>query len=177
MARSARNPHPNALPKGEERKRRLTFRHSVKVAVETPEFELLDAVSHLDVAALERAARAEIEVGYVASACCRQLVRAVIRKGMVVEMKVEPCAGEALKASPELVRLLEAARRTVGRGGRPGRLPMPIAAFLASAARISVQVLVCVRICFFGVCVNCCHLEGSDDWICGRVTIDTTKPG
>jgi hypothetical protein len=155
----------------------LTFRHSVKVAVETPEFELLDAVSHLDVAALERAARAEIEVGYVASACCRQLVRAVIRKGMVVEMKVEPCAGEALKASPELVRLLEAARRTVGRGGRPGRLPMPIAAFLASAARISVQVLVCVRICFFGVCVNCCHLEGSDDWICGRVTIDTTKPG
>ena len=107
----ARNPHPNDLPKGEGRKRQLTFRHSVKVAVERPEFELLDAVSHLDVAALERAARAEIEVGYVESACCRQLVRAVIRKGMVIELKVEPCAGEALEPSPDLLRLLEAARR------------------------------------------------------------------
>jgi hypothetical protein len=149
----------------------------VKVAVERPEFELLDAVSHLDVAALERATRAEIELGYVENACCRQLVRAVIRKGMVVELKVEPCAGEALEPSPDLVRLLEAARRKAGRRGRPGRLPMPVAGFLASAALISVDVLVCVRICFLGWCATCCQLQGNDDWICGRVTIDTTKPG
>jgi hypothetical protein len=76
----------------------------------------------------------------------------------------------------KVVRLLEAARRTAGRGGRPGRLPMPVAAFLAGAALISVDVLVCVRICFLGVCATCCQLQGRDEWTCGRVTIDTTKP-
>lgn len=177
MARSAKSPRLDHLPKGKGRNRPLTFSHSVNVAVETPEFKLLDAVSHLDVAALERAARAEIEVGYVESACCRQLVRAVIRKGMVVELKVELRADEELEPSPDLVRLLEAARRTAGRDARPGRLPMPVAAFLASAALISVDVLVCVRICFLGVCATCCQLQGSDEWTCGRVTIDGTKPG
>lgn len=183
MARSTKNPRPNDLPKGNNaakgkgRSRPLEFSHSVKVAVETPEFELLDAVSHLDVAALERAAKAEIEVGYVESGCCRQLVRAVIRKGMVVELKVEPCAGEELEPSPDLVRLLEAARRTAGRGTRPGRLPLPVATFLASAALVTVDVLVCVRVCFLGVCATCCQLQGSDQWTCGRVTIDGTKPG
>jgi hypothetical protein len=96
---------------------------------------------------------------------------------MVVDLKVEPCAGEVLEPSPDMVRLLEAARRTVGRGARPGRLPMPVAEFLASAALISVDVLICVRVCFLGWCATCCQLQGNDDWICGRVTIDTTKPG
>jgi len=170
MARSAKRP-----------KASVTFKHPVQVTAERPEFELLDAVSHLDVAALARKARAEIEIGYVHSGCCRQLVRAVVRKGMVTALKVQPCAGDESKRAPaDLAAVLKAAQRRIaprgGGGGRPHHLPMPVASFLARAPVITVDTITCVRICIFGVCVTCCEHLGNPDWICGRITIDTRVP-
>ncbi len=155
-----------------------TLKYPVEVRVERAKFELFEGVQHLDIAALERARRAEIEVGYVKTDCCRQLVRAVVRKGEVTKLKLEPCDEDGKQpASPELTKLLKtAARKTEPTGERPPKFPIPVAKFIAKAGLISVDVLVCVRICFLGHCITCCKLEGRDDYICGHVTIDTTKP-
>ena len=156
----------------------VTLKHPVEVRVERARFELFEGVQHLDMAALERARRAEIEIGYIKTDCCRQLVRAVIRKGEVTKLKLEPCEeDEKRPVSPELAKLLKtAARRTEPSGERPPKFPIPVARFFANAGLISVDVLVCVKICFLGHCITCCKLEGRDDYICGHVTIDTTKP-
>jgi hypothetical protein len=155
----------------------VTFNHPVKITVRRPEFELLASVKQLDIGKLARAAHAEIELGYVRTDCCRQFVRAVIRRGMVTRLVVEPCSdGKSVKVSPELARLLKAAsRRVAGRPGkRPPKFPMPVATFMSSARFISVDTITCVQICIFGFCIQCCELLGSPgEWACGRVIVDT----
>jgi hypothetical protein len=143
-----------------------TFNHPVKITVRRPEFELLASAKQLDIGKLTRV---EIELGYVRTDCCRQFVRAVIRRGMVTRLVVEP---------PELARLLKAASRRIS--GRPGKrapkFPMPVATFMSSARLISVDTITCVQICIFGFCTQCCELLGSPgDWIYGRVIVDTTS--
>ena len=81
-----------------------TFRHPVRVEVRRPVFQPMASVGQLDVAKLERAARAEIELGYFRTGECRQFVRATVRKGMVTELVLEPCSDRKLEgAPPELV--------------------------------------------------------------------------
>ncbi len=97
MARSTKPPRPLT-----------TLRHTARVEVRRAEFELLASVPHLDVAKLARVARGEIEVGYFRTDCCRQFVRAIVQKGMVTELVVEPCSDDKPEpASPELVASLE----------------------------------------------------------------------
>ncbi len=157
----------------------IRFKHPVEVTAQRAEFELFDAVSHFDVAALERARRAKLEIGVVRTECGRQLVRAVIRKGEVTELKIEPCEEGGKQPLPaEFAPLLKTALRRIAPGSdRRPTFPIPVAKFMANAAAISVDVLICVRICIGSFCVTCCRVEGRKDVICGKVTIDTTKPG
>src|SRR5690242_14036586 len=100
-----------------------SFNHPVKVEVHKPTFELLQSARLLDFAKLQRTARAEIEIGYVRTRSCRQLVRATLRKGMVTGLVLEPCAElQRVEITPEIARVLKAARRrAASKGGRRPR--------------------------------------------------------
>ena len=154
------------------------FTHPVKIEIRQAVITPLKSVAHLDIGKLERAARAEVELGYIEGGCCRQMVRAIVRKGMVTDLKVERCPeSTSRRASPELVKLLKVAQRrakaAVGRRG--SALPTPVAAFLGNLA-LSVKGLSCFEICLFGWCIACCTRTDIDaDWFCGRLTIDTTS--
>ena len=162
MARPAKRSRPLA-----------TFRHSTRIEVRRPQFRLLAAVRQLDVDRLARAARAEIEVGYYEASCCRQLVKAIVRNGKVTELTGEPCSnGKPGRPHGELLRVLNAAGRRLASDGPPPRLPMPVATFLGSAARITIRWTECVEICIFqGFCFVCCRHAGTNDWSCGREVI------
>ncbi len=154
-----------------------TFNYPVKVRVRQPEFKVLESVRHLDVAELARAANAEIELGYVKTDCCRQLVRAIIQKGNVAQIQVEAFSeGDRTPMSPELARLLKVAQRRASarRSGSP-RFPMPVAEFFKEAEAFTVKTLFCFELCLFGWCIQCCQrTDIGGDWYCGRLTIDTT---
>lgn len=145
-----------------------SFRFPVDVEVYRPEFEPLGSLAHLDVEKLSRAAHAEIELGYVKTGCCPLLVRAVVRKGKVTEIRAASSAeGKPESASPGLERVLEEARRRMGGGkGRPPRLPVPVAVFMQNLGDISTETITCISICFFEHCLICCKVESTGQWMC-----------
>jgi hypothetical protein len=159
-----------------------TIKYPLAVQIREPEFEMLDTVRHLDVKALASAAKAEIGLGYINTCCQRQLVRAVIRKGMVTGLSIdEPPRKDRTPVSSDLAKLLKEARRTMLKRHRAGpKFPIPVTQFFGKGVAydmISVQTLQCIRICIFGTyCITCCwrtDLPGSEA-ICGHITIDTT---
>lgn len=154
----------------------LSIDHSVKIEIREAQLTPLESLKHLDVAKLKKAARAEVELGHIEGGCCSQLVRAVIRKGMVTDIAIDQCP-DAAKVTPDLARLLNKARRKAkaALGGRTDSLPMPVETFFANVA-LSIKTLVCHQICLFGWCITCCTRTDIDnDWYCGRITIDTTS--
>ena len=154
------------------------FTHQAKVEIRQAVITPLEAVKHLDIAKLEKTARAEIEIGFVEGGCCRQLVRAIVRRGKVTGLAVEPCSDTELrKAGTDLRRVLEIARQRAKAAakGRGPTFPTPVKSFFSELA-ISVKGLTCFEICIFGWCVACCTRTDIDaDWFCGRLTIDTTS--
>jgi hypothetical protein len=154
----------------------------VKITVHRPELELSPSLAHLDLEALSRAPRAEFEVGYIQTGdcrCCRRHVLAVVRRGMVVDFRVDACDDrDAVSPTPELVRVIRLARRRVAkRGARAPRLPIPVRVFVSQAALVTIGILFCFQFCMFGFCVNCCQrLDIDGDVVCGRIIIDTTVP-
>jgi hypothetical protein len=167
MARSVKQPRPL-----------LTFKHPAKIEIYRPEFELFGSVAHLDVAKLGRAARTEIELGTLKTSCCSPIVRAVIRKGMVTELRVDRSPeSKSELITPEFSRLLDLARRRVRQRRRgPGRLPMPVAKFMSVAQEISTETLHCFSICLFGHCLICCHVESTNQWVCSTIGIVVKPP-
>ena len=154
---------------------RTTFTLPVRFEVRQPAFHLLASLRQLDIDKLSRAASARFEVGYFEVGDCRQLVRAVVRRGMVTGIEADPCPGdEQEQPSAELVRVLTAAGRRAGPGGPPVRFPIPVARFVSNAQALTIRKMVCYEICFFGWCTYCCQVEDGP-WICGKkITIDTT---
>lgn len=152
----------------------MTFEHPVTVEVRVPDVHVHAAVAHLDVDRIARLPHAEIELGHVDSGCCRRDVVAVVRDGKVTEVRARPCEGaEAAPADPELRKVLDRVRKEARRG--PGDLlPLPVADALLEVAQLVVTSITCYRICLFGYCIDCCHTP-SGDWICGTLTIDTTR--
>jgi hypothetical protein len=160
-----------------------TIKYPVAIQVSAPDFEPLDAIRHLNVKALASAAKAEIGLGYINTCCQRQLVRAVIRKGMVTGIRIdEPPKKDRTPISPDLAKMLNEARRAALKRHRPvHKFPVAVAEFFRKDVAydiIDVETLECVRICLFWhlVCFTCCwrtDLPGSEP-ICGHLTIDTT---
>src|SRR5689334_3254557 len=105
-----------------------TLKYPVTVQVSLPEFEALDAIRHLDVKALAKTAKSEIGLGYLNGCCGRQLVRAVIRKGMVTGLRVDELPKkDRTPVSAELAKLLKDARNAAAkRRARPPKFPIPV---------------------------------------------------
>jgi hypothetical protein len=160
-----------------------TIKYPVTIQVSVPEFEPLDAIRHLDVKALAKAAKTEIGLGYINCCCGRQLVHAVIRKGMVTGLRVdEPPKKDRTPVSPELAKILREARSAaLKRRGPAPKFPIAVAEFFSKGVAydiICVQTLSCIRICFLWglVCITCCWRtdQPGTEPICGHITIDTT---
>jgi hypothetical protein len=55
------------------------------------------------------------------------------------------------------------------------RKPMPVAAFLASAASVTIQSIACVKICILGRCIVCCTTKVPGTPIkCGKKAVILT---
>ena len=155
--------------------RTFTLTYPVRVRVTHARLEALASLKYIDTAELARAARAEIAVGFVKTDCCRHVVRAVVRKGMVTAIQIEPAdKDKQTRITPEFRRLMNAARRRArGDRGWPDRLPVPVTTFLARAFDGSITIIQCIQICLFGWCIACCF--NGDIAFCGKVTVDTTS--
>jgi|SRR6185436_1679200 len=129
----------------------------VAVRVTPVPFTPLATLDALDVGRLKRAARKRIEVGYFESECCRRMVYAIVRKGMVVKLELDPCEGE-VQTTPETEQVIKSAlaRMRAGKGGRKV-LPVPVERFMANAPGLIIQIWGCIRICCFGYCLFCCY--------------------
>jgi hypothetical protein len=155
----------------------VTFKHSAMVEVRRPKFKAFASLHQLDLPKLARADLTTIELGYLETECCQQLVKAIIRKGMVSEIQVETCPPqERFKPSPELKKLFDAALKRVAKAKpRPPKLPLSITAMMENlGGNGGITVITCVQICLFGWCISCCQ-QPSGDVICGRLTIDGTS--
>jgi hypothetical protein len=167
------------MPRTAKARLLATLTYPTKIEIRDPEFEQLDSLRHLDVKALERSAGAELEIGYVNTCCDRQLVRAIVRKGMVTGIRVdEPPKKRRSPISADFAKMMKEARKTALAKRRPGSsFPIPVTQFLRNISALEIQTLVCIRICIFGnFCLTCCwrtDLPGSEA-ICGHITIDTT---
>jgi hypothetical protein len=153
-----------------------TFTYPTKVTVHATEFKLLDSVRHLDLAALEKATHAEIEIGEIKTDCCQHLVRAMIRKGMVTELRIAATAkSESTPETGDFGGLLKVVRQKLQKQRKPGStLPMPVRQFLGSAVYQAIETATCVRICFFNQCYECCINNNTGRLYCGRIWIDGT---
>jgi hypothetical protein len=136
-----------------------TFTVPMKVEIREPEFEPMKSLAALDVKRLSKGNH-KVEVGFLKGGCCRNLVRAVIRNGMVTGFEAEACKETTRSAppSPELVRVLQQARRKIA----PGRKwePIPVAQLVRSSASALQGLIIvgggCIFICAWGHCIMCC---------------------
>ena len=150
----------------------IVFKYPALVEIRRPRFEPFASVRQLDLEKLADTELAEIELGYVKTECCQQLVKAIIRKGMVTEVQIKPCdEAPRTKPSPELKKLIDTALKRAARGQpRPPKFPMTIPAVM----RDVISVITCVQVCIWGWCIACCRGPAGDIF-CGRVTVDTTS--
>jgi len=137
----------------------VSFTIPVKVEIRRPKFKPLASLAALDVKRFDKGSH-KIEVGFVMGGCCPQLVRAVIRNGMVTGFEVEPCKGAIKRPPPpELLALIKQARTRVQRG-TSGWKPVPVAEFVRTSPTtlglIIIVELGCFMICCFGYCLMCC---------------------
>lgn len=151
----------------------LVIRHPVTVTVQPLAIEWAGSLDYLDVDKLAKAAKARIEVGHVTVNGCKSAVRVVVRKGIVVGMEVDGCAGcnDGEEMPPEVLPLLQAAQRKMRAAdkGATGDRPMPVAQFLRQQQQKPERSR-CFMFCFFGRCYICCGFLS--DWRtfgCNRV--------
>ncbi len=142
--------------------------HTLRVERVRPTFTPLASLARLDFERLARVAKTEIEVGYLSAGHCRQMVRAEVKKGIVTSIQLDPCDHQsAQQPSRELLQLVRKAQRAVLTRARPRAYrPMPIVRFVPQAARFTIDVIVCFRICFLGICITCCS-TAAGQVVCG----------
>jgi len=150
-----------------------SIRVKQKLAIEVRQapFKTFESIRHLDIARLERAAHARFEVGQFEAGCCHRTVHAIVRKGKVTKLEVEPC-GKPARVTPELKKAIQAARKAfAARHGGSTRLPIAVGRFVGNARGLTIEVFGCFQICIFGWCLLCCtwpdHVTCDffeDDW-------------
>jgi hypothetical protein len=134
------------------------FSVPMKVEVRRPEFEPLGSLKSLDLKRLSSGSH-KIEVGFLKGGCCRKLVRAVVRDGMVIGFEAEACS-ETRKAaaSKQLMSVIAKARSTVASGKQFE--PVPLANLVRSNTAMLSSLIIwgggCILICCFGHCIMCC---------------------
>lgn len=155
------------------RTRSVVLKQRVTVEVSEVRVTPFESLRHLDVERLSRATKARFEVGTVESGCCRRIARAVVQKGKVTKLELEPCS-KPVRMTPEIRRTVEAAVKQLKIRPEKDPLPIPVGEFLARRIGPSFSAWRCVRICCFGHCITCCfHIPGvGGHWIWFACAID-----
>jgi hypothetical protein len=152
MSRSTRS---HRLP------RSLVIHRKVAFTVREAPFRTFDTLKQLDVQRLTRAARARFEVGWFESGCSQRIVHAIVEKGRVTRLEIEPCP-HSVRMSAELRSVAQAARKALAARRRTAHsLPVSVEHFLSNAAAFRIDIWGCFTICGFGYCLECCF--GFDD--------------
>lgn len=131
------------------------FKFATKVEVRQPEFEPLTSLSALDLGRLSKGNH-KIEIGFV-NGCCRKLVRAVIKNGMVTGCEIEPCKDSGKPIPRELLALFAQAQKKINAGKK--WKPIPVRELVNSTAKMQSLIIIgggCIFICFFNFCIMCC---------------------
>ena len=141
--------------------RTLILHRNIALTVREAPFQTFDTLKRLDVQRLERAARARFEVGWFESGCSQRIVHAIVEKGQVTRLEIEPCP-DRVRLSAEWRSVAEAARKALRARRRTGRrLPVGVEHFLSNAVALTIDIYGCFTICAFGYCLSCCF--GMDD--------------
>jgi hypothetical protein len=146
------------MPKSSKKNQRVlaSFKIPMNVEVRAPKFEPLESLSALDFDRLKKGNH-RVEIGFVDGGCCRKLVRAVVKNGLVTGCEIEPCKDKGKAISPEMKSVLQQAQKKIG-GGKKWK-PVPIQTLAKSTALMSSLIIIgggCIFICVFGHCVMCC---------------------
>jgi hypothetical protein len=145
------------MPTSPKKSRALgAFTTPLKVEIRQPEFEPLTSLAVLDLARIAKGNH-KIEIGFVKGGCCRSLVRAVCKNGMVTGCEVEPCRDTGRPVPREVLTLFDQARKKVG--ARRTWQPIPIGDLITSRARMQDLIWTgggCILICWWGRCIMCC---------------------
>ena len=153
-----------------------TVQHRLRIERVRPVFKPLASLSQLDRGKLSRAAKLDLELGYLSAGRCRQIVRATIKKGMVTRIDLDACTDRTAQRAPrEIEQLVRKAQRVVARRtGSLTRLPVPIDRFLPKAARMLIETITCYKICLYGpwACIYCCTRPGGG-LVCGSDVVVT----
>lgn len=130
----------------------------IPVEIIQPRFEVFQSLADLDLEKLARTRRSTLEIGTLSSGACQQLVRAVVVRGMVTAIEIEPCRKEGnAKAPADLVEAVRDAARIARRVQRPQRWkPIPVARLAQSARSMLIDSITCYRFCIWGHCIICC---------------------
>lgn len=163
------------MPKTSRQQRAAkVFDYPVRVEVFIPALQPFAALDLLDISRLGTKTR-KIEVGFVDGECCKNIVCATVRKGLVTELEVLPC--EDTPAPRELLPLLIEARRQVMPDGQLKFQPVSWTDFIKAPAQIFAARMYCVLLCIPGYCIRCCSStipagggvgEGSTITVCGE---------
>jgi len=142
-----------------------TLDYPVRVEIRAAEFEPLSLLPYLDVSKLSKGNH-KIEVGLVKGGCCGRKAFAIVKAGMVVAVKVEPCLESKKPLSKEDRALVAAAYKKVDRRS-PEWEPVSVAEVFGKpgvAERLIITVIgSCLNICWGDAtpesprkCVVCC---------------------
>lgn len=139
-----------------------TMRYLVPMKVRRPKLDVLPSVAYLDIAKLAQAENATVELGSIQSGCCPRRVSAHIRNGKVASLEVQGCP-DSKPPTPEIRRLLKTADKSLGGSGTTSKFrPVPVADFFRNGAGLTIDIFVCIEICFLGYCLLCCIGEGGN---------------
>jgi hypothetical protein len=129
----------------------FSFNHEIRVEVQIPKFEPLNSLKSLDCTRFAKGTH-KIEVGFVSGGCCRKLVRAVVREGMVTRFEMESCK-DGKPLTSDLKAIAKQVRRHLDARGASKWHPVPITQFVKQPIA---QVPGAFRFCLpFGICIIC----------------------
>lgn len=110
----------------------LEYPYPLKVEIHAAEFEPYSSLPYLDVSKLGKGNH-KIEVGIVKGGCCGLKAFAIVKAGMVVAVKVEPCPESKKPLSKKDRALVAAAYKQIG-GRRPKWEPVSVKDFFGKPA-------------------------------------------
>ena len=133
----------------------MKFKYEADVEVIPADFHIFDAVHHLDPHYYANAPKSIIHLGYLHGLCCRRMVTAIVEKGMVTQIEMEPCDAEH-KDAVDLASKLNWAelREKLPKPPPLPHFPMPLTDFVERLD--GVEWWTCFRICIFDHCLFCC---------------------
>jgi hypothetical protein len=159
-----------------ESSKSVTIHQRVPIQVSLAGFKTFDSARYADIERLKAVKQARIEVGYFETGCCKRLVHAVVKKGMVTKLDLERCK-HGVAAPPEFSELVQKAAKQLGlRKAGAKKLPMPVESAFADIEALTIHVWGCISICAFGYCLLCCYDIGvGKPW--GMCAIRSTEVG